>query len=143
MSQNRRCKLTDAITVPPDPTRITAQEFQHLRELTFRCHNDAQAVFSTNRDEIWPSTRFGNTPRSEREFLEGISYILEQLRRSLIARRMNGGRLFVDYEGAYWKSGSTGSIEKIRFVCWNWKGDPPEQRKPSNMQYKDWVNRLR
>jgi hypothetical protein len=50
---------------------------------------------------------------------------------------MEGGRLFVDYEGAYWKRGSTGSIEKIRFVSWSWKGDPPERAEIPRMSYKE------
>lgn len=118
--------MIDEISVPPDPTRISAEEFHELRKLTLRYGNDAKAIFSTNGDEVWASTRFGRTPSDERKPIENIPYILDQLRRSLIARRIEGGRLFVDYEGAYWKGGSVGSIEKVRFVVWLWKGDPPQ-----------------
>jgi hypothetical protein len=118
--------LVDDISVKPDPIGITKTEFSQLRDLTFRCQNDAKAIFSTNGDKIWPSPRFGRTPRNECEPIDDIPHILEQLKRSLLNRRIEGGRLFVDYEGAYWKYGFAGRIKKIRFVAWRWKGDPPD-----------------
>jgi hypothetical protein len=88
-----------------------------------------EAIFSTNGNDIWPSSRFGRTPKNERDSIDDIPYILDQLRRSLIARRMEGGRLFVNGEGAYWKQGTAGSTNKILFVSWCWRGDPPEKQK--------------
>jgi hypothetical protein len=113
-----------------------------LRELTVRCRNDAKAIFSTNGHEIWASTRKGRTPLSEREPIDDIPYILDQLRRSLIRRRMEGGRLFVDFEGAYWKRGSAGRIDKIRFVSWCWKGDPPEIEEIPQMSFKELLEHV-
>jgi len=40
---------------------------------------------------------------------------------------MEGGRLFVDDDGAYWKEGTTGNIVKVQFANWRWKGEPPPQ----------------
>lgn len=50
---------------------------------------------------------------------------------------MEGGRLFVNYEGAYWKRGSAGSIEKVLFVSWRWKGDPPRREETSQMSFEE------
>lgn len=113
------------IEVPPDPIGISAAEFNELRDLTIRCRNDAKAIFSTNSEgSVWPPTRYGKTPHGEREYISDMPYVLDQLRRSLAIQRMSGGRLFVD-NGAYWKMGSTGNIEKVRFAEWRWKGDEP------------------
>lgn len=112
--------------VPPDPIGITAAEFEELRHLTVRWRYDAKAIFSTNCEgDVWPSTRYGQTPPGEREYISDMPYILGQLRRSLTVRRMEGGRLFVKDDGAYWKMGTTGNIEEVQFAYWRWKGERP------------------
>src|ERR1700735_1169641 len=118
--------MTTKIEVPHDPIGITVNEFEELRDLTIRYRNDAKAIFSTNPEgKVWPTPRYGNTPPGGRKYIEDMPHILEQLRRSLTNRRMEGGRLFVDDDGAYWKKGAVGSTEKVRFTYWRWKGERP------------------
>ena len=125
VSSLKRVDCRGMVTVPPDPIGISVEEFNELRNLTKRWRYDAKAIFGTNGDEVWASTRSGRTPLSEREPIENIPYVLHQLKKSLHRRRMEGGRLFVNEDGAYWKQGSPGNIHKIQFVTWRWKGDPP------------------
>jgi hypothetical protein len=115
--------------VPIDPIGITAAEFEILKDFTIRHKNDANAIFSTNeRRKLWPTTRNGKNPESERLYIDGCFYILDQLAKSYRMRREEGGRLFVDLKGAYQKTGEAWKTEKEYFVEWRWKGEPPPKR---------------
>jgi hypothetical protein len=117
--------------VKVDLIRVTAEEYLELRVLTLRHNHEADAIFSTTGEgQIFPSSRFGGTPKTERIQVEGISWILDSLSSSLRRYREGGGRLFVNIRGAYWKSPKFVDgirSEKIRFAEWQWRNEPPER----------------
>lgn len=111
-----------------DEIRITAEQYLDLKILTIRRNNNADAIFSeTTNHEVFASTRFGKCPKSERALIEGIGEILREIVRSMGRYRQNGGRFFVNPEGAYWKAAKGKSGDpRIRFAKWKWMNDPPE-----------------
>lgn len=121
------------ISIPLDTIALSAAEFAELQALTKRHSGGVSAIFSTTPDgRAFAPNRSGKNPQGEREYLDDISSVLEQLKRSLNARRMNGGRMFVTIDGAFWKRGPAGRIEKVQFVSWRWRGDSPEHREMTN-----------
>lgn len=108
---------------------ITADQFRFLEERTRRWGGDAKAIFSTNDvNDIFPSTRHGKVPLSERLDVSSQSLILDKLAECLRRWRVNGGRIFVTERGAYWKERRGSETVKMQFARWEWKGDPPSAR---------------
>jgi hypothetical protein len=129
--------LAKRIEVPVDPIGISAPEFEALEALTKRFSGDVKAIFSVNREgDIFPPPGKGKTHSRDRECVTDILYVLDQLARSLQSRRIEGGRMFVNLEGAFWKKGPTGRIERVQFVRWRWKGDPPIRHQMTDEEFK-------
>ena len=136
--------MTDRIAVPLDPIGITSAEFEEVRALTKRFSGDVKAIFSVNRDgDKWAPPGHGNTPSSKRELLMDTPYVLGQLAKSLGRRKIEGGRMFVTRDGAFWKSGTVGNIERIQFVSWRWEGEPPERGDIPELTWEDIQPMLR
>jgi hypothetical protein len=117
--------------LPNHSIPITADEFKVLESLVSLRKNKANAIFSTNwHDELWPSTRRGKTPISERQDVVGYSPVLDQLAQKYRAWRDEGGKIFINRTGAYRKIGPVGEIKREYFVHWRWVGDPPKPNSP-------------
>ena len=70
-------------------------------------------VLSTNsRGDGWSFETYGHTPVGERTPVDGIEF-LEELLREYIAVRPEGGRVFLNTEGGYYK---TREKKEVKFV---------------------------
>jgi hypothetical protein len=89
-----------------DSIGITASEFNELERLTLRHKGNIKAIFGVDSSgETFATRRNGTTPMLERIYVSGVSSILDRLQRSMARFRETGGRLFIDRDGAYWKTG--------------------------------------
>lgn len=97
---------------------VTENEFQQLRDLQIRFRLDWPAVFSINSNNvIWPYVTNGLTPQEVREDVKGLSSLLDAVGDFFLGLRENGGRLFVDQRGAFYKSGNQ-EIQFVEFKLW-------------------------
>ena len=84
---------------------ITRQEFDEFRKLQVRKDWIWPAKFSTNiNDELWPWVTNGKTPIELRKDVRGLSPLLDEVARKYRDIRVEGGRIFINYEGAFWRS---------------------------------------
>jgi hypothetical protein len=82
----------------------TRRELDQLRTLQLRHRRDWPAVFSTNGHDTWPFVCYGWTPYELRNYLTGVSPLLDRIARACVdARDWRGGRFFVQQHGAYWE----------------------------------------
>jgi hypothetical protein len=62
-------------------------------------------ILSTNaRRDGWSFETYGHTPSNRRAPVEGLTF-LEHLKREYLAVKPEGGRVFLDSKGAYYKEG--------------------------------------
>ena len=76
---------------------IAPSEFELFRELVLREHwRWPGPVFSVNPSgRIWPCVRNGYTPEAEREYIEGLSPVIDLVAEELLHFRCLGGRFFI------------------------------------------------
>ena len=81
---------------------MTVAEFEFMREVQIRPRWGWPATFSCNgRREVWPSTRLGLTPEREREHLEGVRAMLDEIVDDVLDVRPRGGRFHINDRGAF------------------------------------------
>ncbi|MGA7832143.1 MAG: hypothetical protein WCA21_14385 [Terracidiphilus sp.] len=84
---------------------ITREEFDEFRRLQIRRDWIWPAKFSTNiYGELWPWVTNGKTPIELRKDVRGLSPLLDEVGRLYRMSRNEGGRIFINYEGAFWRS---------------------------------------
>jgi hypothetical protein len=85
---------------------ISSEDFEMLRELQYEPPRKAHAIFSaTEADGVWPFVTFGVTPDEQRVKISGIEdfALLDEIVDEFLAFRPEGGRFFIDRNGAYVK----------------------------------------
>ena len=86
------------------PLEITREEFTELQALQRKSRSDWPAAFSTNpRGHIWPWVCRGWTPFDLRDHVRGFSIVVDQVADLYLEERPEGGRFFIDLQGAHWK----------------------------------------
>lgn len=86
---------------------ITVAEFEFLRDVQIRPRWGWPATFSCNgRREVWPSTRLGHTPDREREPMEGVRALLDEIVADVLHVRPRGGRFHINDRGVFLASDS-------------------------------------
>jgi hypothetical protein len=86
------------------PLEITHEEFIELLSLQRKCRPDWPAAFSTNpRGHIWPWVCYGWTPLESRDYVRGFSTVIDRVAKLYLDERPEGGRFFIDMQGAHWK----------------------------------------
>jgi hypothetical protein len=50
--------------------------------------------------------------------------------------------MFVNVEGAFWKEGHVGRIERVQFVRWRWKGAPPIRHLMTDEEFKALLGKI-
>lgn len=74
------------------------------------------AVFSTNPHEsVWAGTTYGLTPIEEREELSDLVPVLNRIRDLYLGQREKGGRMFIDFDGAFYKDEQNQQFQIVRF----------------------------
>src|SRR5438105_1385295 len=74
---------------------IARCELDELKRLVLKYRSDWPAVFSTNvRGEIWPFLQWGYTPARNREPVQGLCQILDEIAGDYLKLRSGGGRFF-------------------------------------------------
>jgi hypothetical protein len=64
------------------------------------------ATFSCNAwGEIWPSVTKGLTPKHMRFYVQGRVPTLDQITRTLLSMRPEGGRFYITHDGVYVSDG--------------------------------------
>ena len=97
---------------------VSPGELKDLREVQIRPRWGWPARFSCNESgQVWPFTRSGRTPESERVYLEGAFPVLDQIVQRIVritktrGKFPPGGRFLVDDEGAVLADGDEQIIE--------------------------------
>lgn len=86
------------------PLEITHEEFIELLSLQRKCRPDWPAAFSTNPlGHIWPWVCYGWTPLQSRDYVRGCSTVIDRVAKLYLDERPEGGRFFIDMQGAHWK----------------------------------------
>ncbi len=94
---------------------LSWQEFTDLRMFKKKRYREWLAVFSTNcREDIWWPKTEGYTQPEDRTELRGISRAVDRISEALLRVRPEGGRIFVDERGGFYKDKS-GRLQQ--FVC--------------------------
>lgn len=76
---------------------ITVAEFEFLRDVQLRPRWGWPATFRCNgKREVWPSTRLGYTPESEREPMDGVRALLDEIVDDVLHVRPRGGRFHIN-----------------------------------------------
>lgn len=86
--------------------RCSRSELELLFILKVKHRWDWPGCFSTNwYGELWPWVVFNRTPTLQRVNVAGVSTLLDELAGRFLEVRPEGGRFFVNNEGAFWKPG--------------------------------------
>ena len=86
---------------------LTLAEFKFLRDAQIKPYWGWPATFSCNaRGRVWPSTRFGPTPEHEREIMNGVRALLDEIVDDVLYVRPRGGRFHINHRGAFMASDS-------------------------------------
>lgn len=95
---------------------ITHAEYNDLVALANRSRWGWPATFSSNRHgEIWKYNGPGYTPPSDREYIQGISKIIDAIAAANIETRSEGGRFFINEQGAFFKDSEGDEIPFLIF----------------------------
>jgi hypothetical protein len=78
---------------------ITRAEFNAIEQLNLACR--PKPSFGANANQIWISTRDGNTPESERRYIEGEYPIIDEIVAEYRTIRRGAGRFFIKPTEAY------------------------------------------
>ena len=104
---------------------ITREQFDQFKSLQLRKRWDWPATFSTNpQGAIWPYVTNGRTPVEDRANVRGISPLLDEVADRYMAMRENGGRFFISWSGAFWRSEDGNCLQTI--VDWKDMSPPDE-----------------
>jgi len=96
--------------------KLTAQEAAQLIQLQKTRKWDWPAVFSANsQGSIWAGTTYSRTPVEDREELRDLVPVLNRIRDLYLGQREQGGRMFIDLQGAYYKEKSNQPIKFVSF----------------------------
>jgi hypothetical protein len=96
--------------------RLTLKEIAQLIQLQKTKKWEWPAVFSTNsHGSIWAGTTFSRTPIEEREELRDLVPVLNRIRDLYLGQREQGGRMFIDLQGAYFKEKNGQPIQFVKF----------------------------
>lgn len=103
---------------------IAREEYDELRRLQVKLRSGWHAVFSTNPsgEKIWPFTRYTLTPKPDRVLLSGSSQLLDKLVDELLRVKPEGGRFFINEDGAFWKPKEEWG-QKFQFVRFRFRDD--------------------
>jgi hypothetical protein len=94
---------------------LTRKEFNSLRQLQLKARWDWPATFSANEHgEVWPYVTPGYTREKDRFHLRGALDLLDYLADVYLGVRPEGGRFFLDDQGAYF--GESSSRVKTQFA---------------------------
>ena len=86
---------------------MTVAEFKFLRDVQIKPRWGWPATFSCNgRGRVWPSTRFGPTPEHEREAMNGVRALLDEVVEDVLYVRSSGGRFHINDRGVFLASDS-------------------------------------
>ena len=100
-----------------DTLEISQKEFEEFRQLQLRKRWDWPAAFSANcNGDVWPWVTHGYTREDERENVRGISPVVDVIADQLLWTRYEGGRFFIDEDGAFYKP----QDQDIQFVWFRW-----------------------
>ncbi|MYD88504.1 MAG: hypothetical protein F4018_03475 [Acidobacteria bacterium] len=85
---------------------MTLANFQFFRDVQIKPKWGWPATFSCNgQHEVWPGTRYGLTPEGEREHLEGVLALLDEIVDDVLHVEPRGGRFHVDDRGVFLAAG--------------------------------------
>ena len=81
---------------------IGLAELKYFRDVQVRPRWGWPATFSCNgRREVWPGTRYGHTPEHERQHLEGVLALLDEIVDDVLHVEPRGGRFHVNDQGVF------------------------------------------
>src|SRR5437764_2713282 len=84
--------------------RLSAEEYEQLRDLQVKYRWDWPAVFSGNAaGSIWPFRCLGRTPFDQRIDVRGMSSAIDFVADRNLVEREGGGRFFINDMGAFYK----------------------------------------
>ena len=99
-----------------DTLSLTRDEFDEFIRLQKKRRWDWPAVFSANEHgDVWPFVRYGYTYKRERTQVRGISRIIDAVAEEYIKTRSEGGRFFIDDNGAFYKDEAAQLIRFLTF----------------------------
>ena len=99
------------------PREVTREDFDKFKELQVRKHWFWPAKFSTNANgDLWPWVTNGKTPKELRIDVRRESPLLDEVAGRNRSLRNEGGRIFINYEGAYWRTERDDDLHLI--VAW-------------------------
>ncbi len=105
----------------PISVPLTQEEFNQLRRMQIKFRWDWPATFSANaHGHIWPFKTYSYTREFQRIQLRGASELLDYLADEYISIRPDGGRFFINAEGAYFRPEHSGPVQftTFRFVTY-------------------------
>jgi hypothetical protein len=77
---------------------------------------DWPAVFSANcHGDIWAFSTYGYTHPRKRRYVTGDSQIIDAIVVHYLSMREEGGRVFIDVDGAFWKDEDLHEHQFVRF----------------------------
>jgi len=104
---------------------ITRDQFDEFKKLQVKKRWDWPATFSTNsQGSIWPYVTNGRTPIEDRNNVRGESPLLDEIADRYTTMREEGGRFFIGWNGAFWRSENDDRPQTIV----SWKDMRPQQR---------------
>lgn len=96
--------------------RLTLRELAQLIKLQKTKRWKWPAVFSTNSHEsVWAGTTFGKTPIEDREELSDLVPVLNRIRDLYLGQREEGGRMFIDLDGAFYRNKQDQQFQIVKF----------------------------
>ena len=105
---------------------ITREQFDGFKKLQVKKRWDWPATFSTNsKGPIWPYVTNGRTPEKDRNDVRGVSPLLDEIADRYTAMREEGGRFFIGWNGAFWRSEKDDRI--LTVACWEDMRPPIKQ----------------
>lgn len=94
---------------------MTAANFKFFRDVQIEPKWGWPATFSCNgKREVWPGKGFGHTREVEREHLEGVLALLDEIVDDVLYVQPRGGRFHIDDRGAFLAADSRRQV--TRFV---------------------------
>lgn len=101
----------------PVATMLMEREIlEEIVRLVMMHRRDWPAVFSANMiQDLWPQSQFGRTAHRNRMQLRGAIAALDEIADQLLQVRPEGGRFFVNHEGAFMKDEQCSLVQFIRF----------------------------
>jgi hypothetical protein len=103
-------------SAPVPEIAIGHAELDDLRRLQAEMQWGWPAVFIANKQgEIWRSSKCGSTPVEGREFVRGLSELVDRVAREYLRIRPEGGRFFIMKDGASYRDGESDWVRFLSF----------------------------